>query len=80
MALDERAEETDRVGKLDIDRWFLFMQRICGFTDDGILEEFATDVGDRKDVFFYQADDEHYIPRALLFDLEPRVINGCVPI
>jgi len=27
-------------------------------------------------VFFYQADDEHYIPRALLIDLEPRVING----
>jgi hypothetical protein len=28
--------------------------------------------GDRKDVFFYQADDEHYIPRAILLDLEPR--------
>ena len=28
--------------------------------------------GDRKDVFFYQADDERYIPRALLIDLEPR--------
>ena len=28
---------------------------------------------DRKDVFFYQADDEHYIPRAVLLDLEPRV-------
>jgi tubulin gamma len=26
-------------------------------------------------VFFYQADDEHYIPRAILIDLEPRVIN-----
>jgi hypothetical protein len=32
--------------------------------------------GDRKDVFFYQADDEHYIPRAILLDLEPRVVNG----
>ncbi|CAB4319888.1 unnamed protein product [Prunus armeniaca] len=32
--------------------------------------------GDRKDLFFYQADDQHYIPRALLIDLEPRVING----
>lgn len=30
---------------------------------------------DRKDVFFYQADDDHYVPRALLLDLEPRVIN-----
>lgn len=27
-------------------------------------------------MFFYQADDEHYIPRAVLVDLEPRVING----
>ncbi|KAJ7074368.1 gamma tubulin [Mycena amicta] len=42
----------------------------------GILEEWATEGGDRKDVFFYQADDEHYIPRAILIDLEPRVING----
>lgn len=40
---------------------------------DGILEDFATDGADRKDVFFYQADDNHYIPRALLLDLEPRV-------
>lgn len=82
-----------------------------GISNDGILEEFATQVcgywllsepvsppnamhlllpqrsasveltlsvtcktkgGDRKDVFFYQADDERYIPRALLIDLEPR--------
>lgn len=34
------------------------------------------EAGDRKDVFFYQADDERYIPRACLIDLEPRVING----
>lgn len=27
-------------------------------------------------MFFYQADDEHYIPRAILVDLEPRVINN----
>ncbi|KAK1376762.1 hypothetical protein POM88_032955 [Heracleum sosnowskyi] len=32
--------------------------------------------GDRKDVFFHQADDQHYISRALLMDLESRVING----
>ena len=30
---------------------------------------------DRKDVFFYQGDEDRYIPRALLMDLEPRVIN-----
>ena len=30
--------------------------------------------GDRKDVFFYQADDDRYTPRALLIDLEPRYV------
>lgn len=87
-----------------------FWQRLLlehGIGDDGILQEFATDTGDRKDVFFYQADDEvrvpptprrapggreggdidgrataawglclqHYIPRSVLVDLEPRVIG-----
>lgn len=47
-----------------------------GISQDGTLEEFATEGGDRKDVFFYQADDDHYIPRALLLDLEPRVIQN----
>ena len=28
------------------------------------------------DVLNVQADDEHYIPRAVLLDLEPRVINS----
>lgn len=32
-------------------------------------------VDDRKDVFFYQSDQSQYIPRALLIDLEPRVVN-----
>ena len=27
------------------------------------IQEHATEGIDRKDVFFYQADDEHYIPR-----------------
>ncbi|KAI7865659.1 tubulin gamma chain [Spinellus fusiger] len=55
-----------------------FWRRLCaehGISSDGTLEKFATQGGDRKDVFFYQADDEHYIPRAILLDLEPRVIN-----
>lgn len=55
-----------------------FWQRLCaehGINSQGILEEWATEGGDRKDVFFYQADDEHYIPRAILVDLEPRVCN-----
>jgi tubulin gamma len=55
-----------------------FWKQLCaehGISPDGIIQDYATLGGDRKDVFFYQADDEHYIPRALLLDLEPRVIN-----
>jgi len=54
----------------------VFWQRLCaehGINKEGILEEWATEGGDRKDVFFYQADDDHYIPRSILVDLEPRV-------
>ena len=43
---------------------------------DGTLQEYAHNGDDRKDVFFYQADDEHFIPRNLMIDLEPRVINS----
>lgn len=57
-----------------------FWQKLCaehGISPSGDLEDWATEQpggqGDRKDVFFYQADDEHYIPRAILVDLEPRV-------
>jgi hypothetical protein len=35
-------------------------------------------VMDRKDGFFYQADDDHYVPRAILIDTEPRVRPGQV--
>lgn len=64
-----RANRRSQVGSV-------FWQRLCaehGINKEGILEEWATEGGDRKDVFFYQADDEHYIPRAILVDLEPRV-------
>lgn len=53
-----------------------FWQQLCqehGINQDGNLEDFATEGGDRKDVFFYQSDDTRYIPRAILLDLEPRV-------
>ena len=57
----------------------VYWQRLCaehGINNEGILEDWATEGGDRKDVFFYQADDEHYIPRAILVDLEPRVCDN----
>ncbi len=54
-----------------------------GIDKDGVLiDPSTTEAGDatklshipdRKDVFFYQADDEHFIPRSILIDLEPRV-------
>ncbi|KAL9935548.1 hypothetical protein V8E36_005896 [Tilletia maclaganii] len=59
-----------------------FWEHLCrdhGIAKDGTLEDFASDsaaAGDRKDVFFYQADDDHFVPRAVLIDLEPRVINS----
>lgn len=46
-----------------------------GIRPDGILEDYATDGTDRKDVFFYQADDEHYIPRALVSSSNLEVPN-----
>ena len=63
-----------------------FWKQLClehGISPSGILEhpdeningEHFLTVDDRKDVFFYQADDEHYIPRNLMIDLEPRVVN-----
>lgn len=57
---------------------FEFWKKLCaehGINPEGVLESFATEGIDRKDVFFYQADDQHYIPRAVLLDLEPRVIH-----
>jgi len=56
-----------------------FWKKLCaehGINANGVLEDYAQGGDDRKDVFFYQADDERYVPRALLMDLEPRVINA----
>lgn len=60
-----------------------FWQKLCaehGISPTGNLEDWAENQGDRKDVFFYQADDEHYIPRAILIDLEPRVSVNCIDV
>ncbi len=57
-------------------------KRLCaehGISPNGTLEDYATEGSDRKDVFFYQADDNHYVPRAVLVDLEPRVRLLVVP-
>lgn len=56
-----------------------FWKRLCkehAISSEGVLEDYTMQGDDRKDVFFYQADDEHYIPRAVLVDLEPKVIDS----
>ncbi|KAK0897444.1 gamma-tubulin [Friedmanniomyces endolithicus] len=55
-----------------------FWQQLCqehGIDQSGNLADYAVEGGDRKDVFFYQSDDTRYVPRAILLDLEPRVIE-----
>lgn len=57
---------------------FEFWKKLCeehGISPEGATNPSRDGENDRKDVFFYQADDNHYIPRAILIDLEPRVIN-----
>lgn len=50
--------------------------RADGTQDSTGASNFGRDVGDRKDAFFYQADDNHFIPRSVLIDLEPRVVTS----
>lgn len=56
-----------------------FWKQLCrehGISYDGCLLPTAIEARDAKEVFFYESDDGRYTPRALLLDLEPRVING----
>lgn len=58
-----------------------FWQQLCqehGIAPDGNLHPHAAahSGADRKDVFFYQSDDTRYVPRAILLDLEPRVVHS----
>ncbi|VDD88591.1 unnamed protein product [Enterobius vermicularis] len=56
-----------------------FWHALCAehaIAPDGTLAHDDKGVRDLKRVFFSQADDSHYVPRAVLVDLEPRVISG----
>ncbi|KNH07418.1 gamma-tubulin [Perkinsela sp. CCAP 1560/4] len=53
-------------------------QQLCaehGIGLDGVPHS-AAEIGDRKEVFFYENDASEYVPRAILIDLEPRVIHS----
>lgn len=57
---------------------FEFWKQLCeehGIAPDGMLLDKVEEGLDRKDVFFYQADNDNYIPRSVMVDLEPRVIT-----
>ena len=47
-----------------------------GISPQGIVNENAINGDDRKDAFFYQADDDHFVPRSVLIEMQPRVINN----
>ena len=52
-----------------------FWQQLCqehGISKDGNLEDFATEGGDRKDVFFYQVAPT---PRGLIYRATIRVMS-----
>lgn len=56
-----------------------FWKQLCtehGLDANGTVIKDQDPLDDRKDVFFYLSDDSHHVPRALLFDLEPRVLNS----
>lgn len=54
-----------------------FWKQIChehGIQQDGTLDPNAAVRAGQEDIFFYQSDNNHYIPRAIMVDLEPRVL------
>ncbi|KAH0793199.1 tubulin gamma chain [Histomonas meleagridis] len=70
---------TMQVGQCGNQIGYEFWKRLAqehGIAPDGVLEHPDDTIEDRKDIFFYPADDGRYIPRAILFDLEPAVIGN----
>jgi len=57
-----------------------FWKKICKEHQIGYSGAVENDVCDRKDRFFYQTEQGNYVPRAVLIDLEPRVIGQSIPI
>lgn len=49
---------------------FEFWKQLCaehGISPEGIVEEFATEGTDRKDVFFYQVTDSNHVCLTAIF-------------
>ena len=45
-----------------------------GIDAEGVLQHPDNSLDDRKDIFFYEADDGRYVPRSIFIDLEPGVL------
>lgn len=73
---------TLQVGQCGNQIGYEFWKRLAeehGIDPDGTLiqpERDSSLADDRKDIFFYSADDGRYIPRAILYDLETTVIGS----
>lgn len=57
-----------------------FWNTICNEHGIGTDGEAISLSEDKKNIFFYQADDGNFVPRCILVDLEPRVIGDAGPI
>lgn len=69
---------TIHVGQCGNQTGFEFWKQLClehGISADGTMNDYSKEVADRKDVFFYQADDSHFVPRAVILDTEPGVVE-----
>ena len=69
---------TVSVGQCGNQVGFEYWKQLCrehGLSDVGrVLDDVGG--GDDKEVFFYESDDSHYVPRAVLIDTEPGVLKG----
>lgn len=56
-----------------------FWRQLCaehGLAADGRVLSADDAPADGKDTMFYQADDDHWVPRAVLLDTEPGVLKA----
>nr|BAN19870.1 gamma-tubulin [Trichonympha agilis] len=69
---------TLQIGQCGNQIGYEFWKRLAaehGIEPDGVLTTSEEVLEDRKDIFFYPADDGRYVPRSILIDTEPGVID-----
>jgi len=58
--------------------WWNALSAEHGIGPDGFAKETEERGVDNKEVFFYQADNDRYVARGIIADLEPRVIDRVI--